>query len=133
MSTKTIIDWRFIGGELVQVPILVKVDQEKSTRTAWNKGKPWKEIYTSEMMQQQLENVRKNIKSAHVASCASRRGKPAPNSKPVLMICPKRDHIVGRFYSSREAQIKTGFRERSIRRVCTGERKTLGGFFWKYE
>ena len=42
------------------------------------------------------------------------------------------DNLIAIFNSQREASEKTGVCRSSITRCCTGNRKTAGGFKWKY-
>ena len=36
------------------------------------------------------------------------------------------------FFSTREAERKTGINHVTINNVCNGKKKTAGGYFWKY-
>ena len=52
-------------------------------------------------------------------------------SKIVLQI--KEGKIIAEFYGTREATRKTKIDDRSIGACCRGERKTAGGYEWKYK
>lgn len=52
-------------------------------------------------------------------------------SKVVLQI--KEGKIIAEFYGTREAKRKTKIDDRSIGACCRGERKTAGGYEWKYK
>jgi hypothetical protein len=131
-----VIDWRVIGGELRPVRVMVKVEVKVGQPKGKYKGKPgkkWTEIYSPEDLAKQLEFAKSKIPLMKQNSIAARKGKPAVNSKPVLMIDPKTGNIIGRFYSSREAMRATGVDQRCIRKVATGHRETSGGYKWRFE
>jgi hypothetical protein len=53
------------------------------------------------------------------------------HSKPVLQL-DKSGNVVKQFPSTQEAARQTGIPSGSICKVCNGNRKTAGGFIWKY-
>ncbi len=133
---KEVIDWRVINGELTPVRVMMKVEVKlgkPAGHPAWNKGKTWDEIYSPEMKARQLEYAKSKLEQMRTNSIKTRKGKPAVNSNPVLMLHPLTGNVIGRFYSSREAMRKTGINERNIRKACTGDRKATGGYKWRYE
>lgn len=65
------------------------------------------------------------------AQMLNKFGKDNPKSKLVLQI--KDGHIVAEFYGGKEAQRKTGVFQANISKCCNGERKTAGGYQWKYK
>lgn len=65
------------------------------------------------------------------AQMLNKFGKDNPKSKLVLQI--KDGHIVAEFYGGKEAQRKTGIFQANISKCCNGERKTAGGYEWKYK
>lgn len=58
--------------------------------------------------------------------------KAADASKRKVCQYDLKDNIINIFDSQREASDKTGTCRSSITRCCTGNRKTAGGFKWKY-
>jgi len=52
--------------------------------------------------------------------------------KPVFQLSLD-GHIINEFISLHEADRQTGIGFRMISRVCKGERKTTGGFIWKFK
>lgn len=65
------------------------------------------------------------------AQMLNKFGKDNPKSKLILQI--KDGHIVAEFYGGKEAQRKTGVFQANISKCCNGERKTAGGYQWKYK
>lgn len=57
---------------------------------------------------------------------------PNNRDKPVVMYAMDGE-VVQRFRSADEAQRRTGVASTSISRVCTGRRKTAGGYVWRHE
>lgn len=58
-------------------------------------------------------------------------GKECPYSKIVLQI--KENKIIAKFYGTQEAYRKTGIKQGHIAECCRGERKSAGGYKWKYK
>lgn len=55
------------------------------------------------------------------------------NKKPIHQIHLGTGLIVNSFESALAAQRATGIQNSSINKVCLGQRKTAGGYFWKYQ
>lgn len=51
--------------------------------------------------------------------------------RPVLQL--NNGHIVEEFYSTQEASRKTGIPQANIYKVCVGERRTAGGYEWRFK
>lgn len=61
----------------------------------------------------------------------NKKGKNHWRTKIVQQI--KNGRIIREFYGTAEAENKTGIHASAICMVCTGHRKTAGGFQWKYK
>lgn len=59
------------------------------------------------------------------------KGKLCINHKVVFQI--KENKIIAKFYGTNEAYRKTGICQGHIAECCRGERKTAGGYEWKYK
>jgi len=59
------------------------------------------------------------------------RGKDNKKSIPILCISKDGD-VVGKFFGAMEAERETGVCFQNIFKVCNGERKSAGGFVWRY-
>lgn len=72
------------------------------------------------------------LKSYHApAPMLNKFGKNNPKSRIVLQI--SNGKIIASFYGGKEAQRKTGVFQGNISKCCNGERKTAGGYQWKYK
>lgn len=60
-----------------------------------------------------------------------RFGKENPLSKQIIQM--KNDKIISEFYGGAEAARKTKINQSAIYMVCNGQRKSAGGFQWKYK
>lgn len=60
------------------------------------------------------------------------RGKDNRKSIPILCYSKEGDFLY-KFYGALEAERETGVCFQNIFKVCNGERKTAGGFIWRYE
>lgn len=67
----------------------------------------------------------------NVSSMKNKFGKDNPNSKIVLQI--KDCKIIATFYGASEASRITGINRGHICDCCRGERKSVGGYKWKYK
>lgn len=54
-------------------------------------------------------------------------------SKPVLKIDPISNEIVAEFPSIKEVERQLGYKQGNISKCCKGNRKTVGGFKWRYK
>ena len=53
------------------------------------------------------------------------------NGRPVVQI--KNDEVVGEYYSTGNASTRTGIPQGNIYKVCVGERKSAGGYQWRFK
>lgn len=58
-------------------------------------------------------------------------GKDNKKSTPILCLSKEGD-ILGEYFGAMEAERETGVCFQNIFKVCNGERKTAGGFVWRY-
>ena len=82
----------------------------------------------------QSENVLHAFRVLHrkpVKSMLGRSGAKSPTSKIVLQI--KNGKIIAEFYGTMEAERKTGVNFRHISHCCLGQRKSAGGYQWRYK
>lgn len=93
----------------------------------WNKGKT--NIYSKETLQK-MSNLKKGIKLSENTKSKIRyttQNKEYKTSKKVL--CIEKNII---FKSIKEAERVTGVNRVNISKCCNGERKTAGGYNWKF-
>jgi len=91
--------------------------------TPWNKGKKWEEIFDKKTREYILNNLGKY-----------RTGNPhIGGNNAIRVVAIKDGKLCGVFDSSNDAMRKTGICARNIRSVCSGKRKTAGGYKWYYE
>lgn len=63
-----------------------------------------------------------------------KRLKGKDNKKSIPILCfDKGGEFVAKYYGALEAERETGVCFQNIFKVCNGERKTAGGFVWRYE
>ena len=56
------------------------------------------------------------------------------NKKSIPILCYSRDgELLAKYYGALEAERTTGVCFQNIFKVCNGERKTAGGYVWRYE
>lgn len=77
------------------------------------------------------EETKEKIRQAKLGKKMSLETK-IKKGKPVVMFT-KNNEYVNRFYSITEAHNKTGINLSNIRQCCVNNRKTAGGYIWKYE
>lgn len=53
------------------------------------------------------------------------------NGRPVVQI--ENGKIINEFYSTQKASTETGIPQANIYKVCTGNRKTAGGYEWRFK
>lgn len=95
----------------------------KKGHIPWNKGLSWEEQgWTEERKQKVLAKIRENLK----------KGTGEHFKHPVIQMDEYGNRL--HWYESSEAAArKLGIVGRNIRRVCDKERKTAGGFRWRWD
>lgn len=94
--------------------------KEKMSKSA--KGKKKKPFSESHL---------KKLSLAHMGNNHSEETKEKMRI-PIIQL-DKKECVIREFNSSKQAQEFTGILATGIVRVCKGQRKTAGGFFWKYK
>ena len=71
------------------------------------------------------EDTKRKMSEAH-------KGKIYANTKPILQFS-KSGELIAEYSSLTEASRQTGFYQSNIYNCCKGERKSTGGYIWKYK
>ena len=87
-----------------------------------NKGKKWNEWLPKEEQEKALKRLNRKGNAKNIAGI---------NKIPIIGY--KDGQIIGFYSSSIEAGKLLGITARNIRSCCVGERKTAGGFTWRYD
>lgn len=108
----------------------IEARKKLSESSRANNPRYWKDKHLSEDTKKKISDKKKGHKLS-IETCRkmseSRRGEKNHNSKKVK--CLEIDIIYG---SIGEATLNTGIAAQNIWKVCKGQRKTAGGYHWKY-
>lgn len=99
----------------------------------WNKKQWQDEDYKRKMSKQSSEVQKERLKDPEYLAEKSKQLKQYTDSikKPVAQY-DKQGNLIATFDGMRIAGRETGIQSSSIGKVANGERKTAGGFVWKY-
>lgn len=110
--------------------------ESHSGENHWTKKKGYSEKSIEAMRQknigtkrttEQIEFLREKAKNQK-----RRYGKDNKKSIPILCFS-KTGELLNKYYGSLEAERETGVCFQNIIKVCNGDRKTAGGYIWRYE
>lgn len=75
------------------------------------------------------DETKKKMSESH----KGRTGANNPCSKPVLQLDKETGEVIAEFAGLNEAERVTGIHNGHISRVCRGEQKSSGGYYWQYK
>lgn len=99
----------------------------------WNKKQWQNEDYRKERSELSSQIQKERLKDPKYLAEKSRQLKKYTDTlKKTVYQYDKQDNLIAEFNGTREAERKTGVNSQSISKVALGQRKTAGGFVWKY-